>query len=404
MIPNHIQQDIKDRIDIVEVVGSFLPLRRTGSRFKALCPFHDERTASFHVTPSKGIFKCFGCGKSGDTIHFLMEHKGISYPDALFWLANHYGIPLEGNNTTQPPRRFEPRIIQPPLPPSFIDTTIFQKSLSGYEGNNLVQWLCSKLGSAEVMEAVKAYQIGTAKHGSTTFWQVNIEGKAGSGHVIAYPTNDHHRIQTVFPNWVHSLLGLSDEIKYNWVKYWFGEHLLAQFPTRKVAIVESEKTALVASIYLGQLGFVWLASCGKDGLTNRDKWKVLQGREVVLYPDLSPPDTKGETPFQYWTSIAAERKLCGYNVSINEFLETRADEFERTQKWDLADFLLRRDLSEFQAYETEHTPVQNRVTVQPSASLAHLPGNQTEPFTNRITGQSFEVVLNADNYPASWDN
>lgn len=137
-------------------------------------------------------------------------------------------------------------------------------------------------------------------------------------------------------------------MKYNWVKYWFGEHLLARYPTHKVAIVESEKTALVASIYLAHLDFVWLASCGKEGLNNRDKWKVLQGRAVMLYPDLAPPDERGQTPFQQWTTIAAEMQTCGYDVSVNNFLETRADEFERSQKWDLADFLLCRELSEFQ--------------------------------------------------------
>jgi hypothetical protein len=176
---------------------------------------------------------------------------------------------------------------------------------------------------------------------------VNIENKAGSGHVIAYPADDHHRIKSIHPTWAHSLLGLTDEKKYNWVKYWFGEHLLAQYPARKVAIVESEKTALVASIYFAHLNFVWLASCGKDGLKDLEKWKVLKGRTVTLYPDLSPPDDKGQTPFQSWTTIAAEMQTCGYNVSVNDFLETRADEFERAQKWDLADFLLRRSLSDF---------------------------------------------------------
>lgn len=349
MIPDYIQQDIKDRADVVEVVGSFLTLRRAGSRFRTLCPFHDERTPSFYVTPSKGIFKCFGCGKGGDAICFLMEYERLSYPEALEWLANFYGIPFGVSNAVRPPRRFEPPPPKPTLPPSFIDPAIFQKSLSGYACNNLVQWLCNKLGSAVVWEAVKAYHVGTAKNGGTIFWQVNVAGKVASGHVIAYPTNDHHRIKSINPTWVHSLLGFTDEKKYNWVKYWFGEHLLAHYPMQKVAIVESEKTALIASIYLAELGFVWLASCGKDGLTNRDKWEVLKGREVVLYPDLSPPDAKGQTPFQYWTSIAAEMQTCGFDVSVNNYLDTAADEFERAQKWDLADFLLRRELSEFRA-------------------------------------------------------
>jgi len=327
MIPDHIQREIKDRADIADVVGVFLSLQRAGSRLKSLCPFHDERTPSFYVTPSKGIFKCFGCGKGGDAIHFLMEYERMSYPDALAWLANIYGIPIDGASGSQrnhPPRRIEPRPVKPQLPPSFTDPATFQKSLSGYDANNLVQWLCRKLGRAVVLDAVKAYHIGTAKNGGPIFWQVNIGGNVGSGHVIAYPPDDHHRIKSINPTWAHSLLGLTDETKFNWVKYWFGEHLLARYPTNKVAIVESEKTALIASIYLPHLDFVWLASCGKDGLNNRDKWKVLQGRAVTLYPDLSPPNERGETPFQDWSKIAAEMQTCGYDVSVNNFLETHA--------------------------------------------------------------------------------
>ena len=222
MIPDHIQKEIKDRADIVDVVGQFLQLRRAGSGLRTLCPFHDERTPSFYVTPSKGIFKCFGCGKGGDAIHFLMEHERMSYPDALAWLANFYGISVDGVNgscTYQQPRRAAPRPKVPQLPPSFMDDATFQRSLSGYNLNNLVQWLCQKLGRVVVMDAVQAYHVGTAKNGSTIFWQVNIDGKAGTGHIIAYPPDDHHRVRNITPTWVHSVLGFTDVKKYNWTKY-----------------------------------------------------------------------------------------------------------------------------------------------------------------------------------------
>lgn len=133
MIPQHIEQEIKDRADIVDVIGEFLPLRRAGSGYKALCPFHDERTPSFHITPSKGIFKCFGCDKGGDSIHFLMEHEGVSYPDALAWLARHYNIPIEGNYTYEatPQRSINRRPVKLQLPPSFISPDIFHQTLIG---------------------------------------------------------------------------------------------------------------------------------------------------------------------------------------------------------------------------------------------------------------------------------
>lgn len=79
---------------IEEVVESFIPLKKRGVNYIGLCPFHDEKTPSFNVNPSRGIFKCFGCGKGGDAVTFLMEHNHYTYPEALRWLAQKYGIAL----------------------------------------------------------------------------------------------------------------------------------------------------------------------------------------------------------------------------------------------------------------------------------------------------------------------
>lgn len=88
-------QQIMGRTDIIDVVGSFVKLKRRGSNYLGLCPFHNEKTPSFTVSPSKEIYKCFGCGKSGNTISFIMEHEKYSYVEALKWLANRYGIEIE---------------------------------------------------------------------------------------------------------------------------------------------------------------------------------------------------------------------------------------------------------------------------------------------------------------------
>lgn len=92
--PNTIQQ-ILGRLDIIDVVGDFVKLKRRGTNYLGLCPFHNEKTPSFTVSPSKEIYKCFGCGKSGNTISFVMEHEKYSYVEALKWLANRYGIEVE---------------------------------------------------------------------------------------------------------------------------------------------------------------------------------------------------------------------------------------------------------------------------------------------------------------------
>lgn len=86
---------------IEEVVGSFVELRKRGVNYIGLCPFHNEKTPSFNVNPAKGIFKCFGCGEGGDSVAFLMKHEHYTYPEALRWLANKYGIQIEEQVLTQ---------------------------------------------------------------------------------------------------------------------------------------------------------------------------------------------------------------------------------------------------------------------------------------------------------------
>ncbi|MGB2995239.1 MAG: DNA primase, partial [Ferruginibacter sp.] len=95
MISQNTIQQILSRIDIVEIVGSFVKLKKRGANYLGLCPFHNEKTPSFTVSPAKEIYKCFGCGKSGNSIGFLMEHEKYSYAEALRWLANKYNVTIE---------------------------------------------------------------------------------------------------------------------------------------------------------------------------------------------------------------------------------------------------------------------------------------------------------------------
>ncbi len=94
-------EKILDAANIVDVVSEFVTLRRRGVNFVGLCPFHNEKTPSFYVSPSKGICKCFSCGKGGNVIHFLMEHEQMSYWDAAKWLARKYGVPYNERELTE---------------------------------------------------------------------------------------------------------------------------------------------------------------------------------------------------------------------------------------------------------------------------------------------------------------
>ena len=93
-------EKILDAAYIVDVVSEFVTLRKRGVNYVGLCPFHNEKTPSFYVSPSKGICKCFSCGKGGNVIHFLMEHEQMSYWDAAKWLARKYGIPYNERELT----------------------------------------------------------------------------------------------------------------------------------------------------------------------------------------------------------------------------------------------------------------------------------------------------------------
>lgn len=91
---------IMDATNIVEVVSDFMTLRRAGTNFKGLCPFHNEKTPSFMVSPAKGIYHCFGCGKGGTAVGFIMDHEQMTYPEALHWLADKYHIRIEEREPT----------------------------------------------------------------------------------------------------------------------------------------------------------------------------------------------------------------------------------------------------------------------------------------------------------------
>lgn len=99
-ISNTSLEEIKNRIDIEDVISDFVSLKRKGQNLWACCPFHDEKTPSFSVSPVKGIFKCFGCGKAGDAIEFIKEIEGLNYLEAMRYLGKKYGIEMEEEEET----------------------------------------------------------------------------------------------------------------------------------------------------------------------------------------------------------------------------------------------------------------------------------------------------------------
>ena len=105
MIDHATVERIKDAANIVEVVSEFVTLRRSGANYKGLCPFHDEKTPSFYVSPARGMCHCFGCGKGGNPVSFIMEHEQMTYVEALRWLANKYHIEIRERELTDYEKR-----------------------------------------------------------------------------------------------------------------------------------------------------------------------------------------------------------------------------------------------------------------------------------------------------------
>lgn len=109
MISDEKKEEIRETADLVEVVGDYVRLKRSGNSYVGLCPFHDEKTASFNVTPRLGIYKCFGCGASGDIFSFVMEMEGVGFNEALRNLAQRYGVDLPEEQTPEEDQKHQER-------------------------------------------------------------------------------------------------------------------------------------------------------------------------------------------------------------------------------------------------------------------------------------------------------
>jgi hypothetical protein len=204
---------------------------------------------------------------------------------------------------------------------------------------------------------IARYHIGTSDHwsGATIFWQIDKRGNIRSGKIMLYNPNTGRRVKEPINHitWVHKVLKLKD---FELQQCLFGEHLLKLYPDMSVGIVESEKTAVVASVYLPQ--FIWLA-VGSCNDLNEAKCRPLEGRKVFLFPDLNG--------FEKWNVKSRELslKIPGSRFVISDLLEKQGTEAERSQGLDLADYLVRCDRQLFKNGEqTRTTAIENLTDYQ----------------------------------------
>lgn len=251
------------------------------------------------------------------------------------------------NITTEP---FTPVMPPPAPPPSLIDFDIMAASVNHWQRSNFAQWLKGLFGCELAAEAATNYHLGASKHwcGANVFWQVDAQDRIRCGKIMLYG-DDGRRVKTPRPHvsWVHSVLKLQN---FNLAQCYFGEHLLAQRPLAKVAIVESEKTAIIASIYFPQ--FVWLATGGKNGC----RWKndpkvnsVLLDRHVVLFPDLGA--------FDEWAMLSERLSDVAASMQMSDLLEVNAPIEDKMNGYDLADYLIHHSVSEFRTTTDSFMPL-----------------------------------------------
>ncbi|OQP58120.1 DNA primase [Niastella vici] len=211
MISQQTIQQILSRIDIIEIVGSFIKLKKRGTNYLGLCPFHGEKTPSFTVSPAKEIYKCFGCGRSGNTISFIMEHEKYSYVEALRWLASKYNVEIE--ETAVSPEVKQQQLVADSLfiLNNFARQYFTQNLFESEEGQAIGLSYLKERGFRE--EIMQRFQLGYCLQTRDSFAQTalaaqySLENLQKSGLVVVRDDKpfDNYRGRIIFP--VHNQTG-----------------------------------------------------------------------------------------------------------------------------------------------------------------------------------------------------
>lgn len=211
MIPQDTIQQVLSRLDIIEVVGSFVKLKKRGANYIGLCPFHNEKTPSFSVSASKEIYKCFGCGKSGNTISFLMEHEKFGYIDAIKWLANKYGVEIQETFVNDEQRQQYQTADSLYILNQFAQKFFSEQLFDTDEGQNVGLSYFEERGFSE--DTIRRFQLGYAPDGRDVFTKAAIAQqynpellqKSGLSAFRNEQLYDNYRGRVIFP--IHNISG-----------------------------------------------------------------------------------------------------------------------------------------------------------------------------------------------------
>lgn len=169
MIPREKVEEIINAARIEEVVGEYVTLKKRGANLLGVCPFHNEKTPSFTVSPAKGIYKCFGCGKAGDSVRFIMEHDSMSYPDALRHLANKYNITIEEIQLTDEALQSQNERESVLISIKYAADYFIQQLWDTEEGQNIGLSYFEERGFSK--DTIKKFGLGYSKDGWSHFYE-----------------------------------------------------------------------------------------------------------------------------------------------------------------------------------------------------------------------------------------
>ena len=241
------------------------------------------------------------------------------------------GTPIVAKALAKPQPEQEPQI-------SFLPSGWVEQSMRRYDINPLHRYFIRVMSKKDADRLFRLYRVGTSRMwgGATVFWQTDRDGNVRAGKIMGYDAETGHRIKEPFNqvSWVHSVRKVQD---FRMKQCLFGEHLLsdssAAMSAKPVAIVESEKTALVAALFIPD--FVWLATGGIHGCFNSEAMQVLDGREVILFPDL-------KATAEWRQRMPMLESVCR-RATCSDLLEKIATNEQRSLGLDIADFLLTED-------------------------------------------------------------
>jgi len=211
MISQQTIQQILSRIDIIEIVGGFVRLKKRGANYMGLCPFHNEKSPSFTVSPVKEIYKCFGCGRSGNTISFLMEHEKYSYAEALRWLAAKYNVEIEEKEVSPEVRQQQQVAESLYILNGFAQKWFHETLLTSEDGQDIGLSYLRERGFND--DIIRKFQLGYSPEQRDAFSraalaaQYNLEYLQKSGLVVVRDERpvDNYRGRIIFP--IHNQTG-----------------------------------------------------------------------------------------------------------------------------------------------------------------------------------------------------